>query len=125
MMHRPVTELEPWSPGFSSLSNFTELLYQISHSLVIFAFVVLIYYAWKRKLPWIILGWPLHILADIPTHSYSFYPTPFLWPLVNVKFDGFSWGSGHFTLYNYLALALVYLGLYLLLKWRRRGINTP
>ena len=61
-------------------------------------------------------GWPLHILADIPSHSYIFYPTPAFWPIASWKLDGFQWGVGHFTQYNYLALALVFLALYAMNK---------
>ncbi|HEY4514808.1 MAG TPA: hypothetical protein VJJ22_01465 [Candidatus Paceibacterota bacterium] len=118
MIHRPPTELEPWTPGFDNATDITQLLYSLSHSLVILAFVLIVFYIWKRKIPWIIFGWPLHILVDIPTHSYLFYPTPAFWPLWDWKLDGFSWGSGHFTLYNYVTLVLIFLGLYYLRKRR-------
>lgn len=52
------------------------------------------------------LAWGVHILVDIPTHSYRFYPTPFLWPLSGWKFNGFSWGTPWFIVVNYGALLL-------------------
>jgi hypothetical protein len=59
------------------------------------------------------LGWALHILIDIPTHSLRFFATPFLWPLSDYRFNGISWGNRWFMLANYTALAIVYI-----LLWR-------
>lgn len=108
------------------------VLYQYSHSIVIFfwLFFAIIVYRYIRRpipgttrfrlhehwwlVPWEMLGWLLHILSDIPTHSYRFYPTPFLWPLSSFKFDGFSWGTPWFLIANFTALIIVYV----LLFWR-------
>ncbi|HEY4504551.1 MAG TPA: hypothetical protein VJI73_02145 [Candidatus Paceibacterota bacterium] len=120
--NQPPNMYEPWTPGFETLSNFTQLLYQLSHSLFAFLFVaLLILFTYKRVL-WIMLGWPLHILADIPTHSSIFYQTPAFWPLFNWKFDGFQWGVGHFTLYNYIALVGTFALLYAVTIWRRKKL---
>lgn len=62
-----------------------------------------------RSVPWEMGGWLLHILIDIPTHSYKFYPTPIFWPVWNWKFlYGFSWGVPWFLIANYAAIILVY-----------------
>ena len=116
---------EPWTPGFDSLSHVTQFLYQLSHSLIIFLALALTVYFLTKRVPWVMLGWPLHILADIPTHSSIFYQTPAFWPLFDWKFDGFQWGVGHFTLYNYFALAVVGLCLYFIAEKRESKKHGP
>lgn len=91
-------------------------LYNISHSLVIFALVAAVIFLWRKKKPWEMGGWLLHILMDIPTHTYEFFPTPALWPISSVKFNGVSWGTPWFMVLNYSALLLVFLGLW---WWQR------
>ena len=114
MNHPKPTELEPWTPGIGTLSDFTQLLYQYSHSLVIFAIVIAVVYCARRSfgkggLPWILGPWLLHIFFDIPTHSYEFYATPFLWPISDLKFNGIQWSEWWFMILNYGALLVVYL----------------
>ncbi len=93
-------------PWVFQLASF---LYNISHSFVIFLIVfALVFIILKRPL-WELTGWLLHILIDIPTHSYQFYPTPFLWPVSSIKFNGFSWATPWFLVVNYSAIFLVYL----------------
>lgn len=58
-------------------------------------------------------AWFLHILMDIPTHTYRFYPTPFLWPVSDVKLNGFSWATPWFMIVNYSIIILIYLYFYL------------
>ncbi len=92
-------------------------LYNYSHSLVLFLIIfggifVIRYLRnhhklWWQLVPWVMLAWPLHILADIPTHSTSFYPTPFLWPLSSFKVNGFSWSHPVFMTANYGLLIVV------------------
>jgi hypothetical protein len=65
-----------------------------------------------KIIPWEMGGWLVHILCDIPTHSYRFYPTPIFWPLSSWKFNGFSWGVWWFMLLNYSALFIVFLIIY-------------
>lgn len=122
MIHRPSTELEPWTPGTDTLSDFTQLLYQYSHSLIIFAIVIAVIYFVRRKIPWILGPWLLHILFDIPTHSYKFYPTPFLWPISDLKINGIQWSHWWFMILNYGALLTVYL--FLRLKSRQKSGNV-
>lgn len=98
--------------------QFAANLYNYSHSLVIFFLVfTLIYFLYKRPV-WEMGGWLIHILIDIPTHTYLFYPTPALWPISNWKFDGFSWGQPWFLILNYTLLLLVFWFL------RRGGANS-
>ena len=93
----------------------TGTLYQYTHSLVMFAFVAALVLLFRkafgrpRLIPWEMSGWLLHILIDIPTHSSEFYPTPFIWPLSNYRFDGYAWSHPAFQLVNYTLIALVFL----------------
>lgn len=104
--------------------RFAENAYNFTHSLVIFAVVFIlvavigmIYRYSKLKqfswwVFWPLLGWALHILIDIPSHSADFYTTPFLFPLSDTRFThGVSWAHPTFMLINYSALVLVYIGL--------------
>ncbi|MGC9971342.1 MAG: hypothetical protein ABSE56_12215 [Bryobacteraceae bacterium] len=95
-------------------------LYRISHSLIIFAAVFGIVWLLARRPVLELLGWPLHILIDIPTHSLRFFATPFLWPLSDYRFNGISWANRWFMLSNYTALVIVYI-----LLWRtsRRSVE--
>ncbi|MCW5978953.1 MAG: hypothetical protein KIT09_12810 [Bryobacteraceae bacterium] len=96
-------------------------LYQVSHSLVIFALVFGLAWLVARRPVLELLGWPLHILIDIPTHTERFFPTPFLWPLSTFRASGISWGNRWFMITNYSALAAAYL----LLWVHRRRQQTP
>ncbi|MGC9602937.1 MAG: metal-dependent hydrolase [Minisyncoccia bacterium] len=101
--------LEPAQGDTAFLLKLTGTLYSISHSLIIFGAVLWIAYLLLKRFPWEMLGWLLHIIIDIPTHSYAFYPTPFLWPLSNVKLDGLSWANPWFMVVNYAAIAIIYV----------------
>jgi hypothetical protein len=83
-------------------------LYGVTHSLIVFLIVAGIIYLIFKKIPWYVYAWPIHILMDIPTHSREFLPTPFLWPLSNWYFPGFSWGQSWFMILNY-SLILIFI----------------
>jgi len=110
--------IEPAVRDTLPVFNIASGLYNISHSLIIFIVIFgLIIFVNRfllppslklRRIPWEISGWLLHILIDIPTHSYRFYPTPFLWPISEWKFNGFSWGTPWFLILNYSAIILIY-----------------
>ncbi len=94
-------------PGFLR----PEALYHFSHSLVFFALAFGAVW-WLRRSPALaMLGWPLHILMDIPTHRAGRYGTPFLWPFTDYRFDGISWGQGWFMILNWSLIAAVWLAL--------------
>ena len=98
-------ELQPDSPWVFHIAT---TLYNYSHSMIVFLAVFgLVYFVLRRPL-WELIGWPLHIIMDIPTHTYQFYPTPALWPLWNKKFSGFSWATPWFMVLNYSVLLLIY-----------------
>ena len=91
--------LKPIAPP---LFRLTAALYNISHSAIIFCAVFGIVLLILRRPVWELGGWFLHILIDIPTHSYRFYPTPIFWPLVGWKFNGFSWANPWFLVRAHL-----------------------
>ena len=105
---RPET-IEPVNQNILPIFRTTHLLYDISHSLIIFFLVVVVLFIIFRKVILELSGWLLHILIDIPTHSYRFYPTPFLWPISGIKFNGLSWATPWFIIINYSAIIFVYL----------------
>jgi len=114
-------KIEPIGHESWPIFQLANSLYNISHSLAIFLLMAGLVAFFAKKIPWEMGGWLLHILIDIPTHSYKFYPTPFLWPFSNWKFDGWSWGNLEFMIINYSLLALAYLILFLK---KRRGAQV-
>lgn len=104
---------EPAQQDTFFIFRLTNILYNFSHSLAIFLIVFGFFYLIFKRPIWEMGAWFLHILIDIPTHSYKFYPTPFLWPFSHIKFNGFSWSSPWFLFADYFLLALVYLYLFL------------
>lgn len=101
------------------LYDLSNLLYNFSHSLLIFLVVFGLLWILLKRPVWEMGGWLLHILIDIPTHSYAFFPTPFLWPLSDFKVNGISWGSPWFMILNYGSLLVLYIVL------SRRGLKFP
>jgi membrane-bound metal-dependent hydrolase YbcI (DUF457 family) len=82
--------------------------YNYTHSLVIWAAVVMIVFALTKKFPWILLGWFLHIFIDIFTHTEQFFATPFLFPLSGFKVSVISWAHPVFMAINYSSLLVLY-----------------
>ena len=110
LFRKPDGTLQSWTPGFDSVPHATQFLYQISHSLVVFALVFGVVWLLTGRIPWVLIPWAMHILMDVPTHSMEFYPTPVLWPVSDWKFlHGFSWAQGWFMATNYGILLLLYL----------------
>ncbi|MBI2658330.1 hypothetical protein HYX08_06590 [Candidatus Woesearchaeota archaeon] len=96
-------------PTLDSLPGWLFSAYNFTHSLVMFIAVFALVYLISKKWLWPLAAWAIHILIDIPTHSFGFFPTPFLWPLSDYKFDGISWGTPWFMLANYSALTAVFI----------------
>ncbi|MFH1852590.1 MAG: hypothetical protein ABIA75_09620 [Candidatus Neomarinimicrobiota bacterium] len=78
-------------PNITDFPHYAQIFYNLWHSLVVFAVVFGLVWLIRKKPLWIMLTWALHILIDIPTHSLELFPTPFLWPLADFKFDGIGW----------------------------------
>ncbi|PIU99700.1 MAG: hypothetical protein CO014_01705 [Candidatus Tagabacteria bacterium CG_4_8_14_3_um_filter_41_8] len=100
--------------------QWTSLLYNIGHSLVTFVLVFGILFLIFRRPIWEVCGWLFHILIDIPTHSYQYYPTPILWPFSGWKFRyGISWGTSLFLMINYIAIIVVYF-----FFWKKKKLKN-
>lgn len=105
-------EREPIRPGQMNpdlIPGYVHSAYNFTHSLIIFAIIFCIVWFVRKKAPIIMLGWPLHIVTDIFTHSTSFFPTPFLWPFSSFRFDGISWGNPIIFFPNLALLIIVYI----------------
>ena len=59
-----------------------------------------------------LLGWALHIAIDILTHT-GIFAIKFLWPLSSFHFDGIRWETPWFLALTYVALAAVFLMLWM------------
>lgn len=97
-----------------ALRNLTSTLYPLGHSAVTWAvafIVITVLYNIPRppslklwRAPWELLGWLSHIVIDIGTHPAEFYPTPFLWPVSELRLDGTAWATPTFLVINYALL---------------------
>lgn len=89
--------------------NLAHTLYQYSHSLIIFAVIFAIIWLLFKRPYLAMLGWPLHIILDIPSHSVNFFPTPFLFPISNYHFPyGVAWRTPWFMVVNYILIFIVW-----------------
>ncbi|MEK7588638.1 MAG: hypothetical protein AAB438_02355 [Patescibacteria group bacterium] len=99
--------------GFEEMQrafDFAPTLYQYSHSLIIFLTIFILTWIYFKRPRFELLGWALHILIDIFSHSAEFYPTPLFFPLSDWKFlDGVSWGNTYYMIINYSLLLLMVL----------------
>jgi hypothetical protein len=102
-----------------------EVLYQFSHSLVVFLPVFFLLWLLFRRPLLAMLAWPLHILMDIPTHGGGTYRTPFLWPLSSYRFSGIWWSRRWFMILNYSLIAAAYAALFLWPLVSRRRTKAP
>jgi len=94
--------------------NFAVPLYPLGHSLVVFLLVFGVASLLAHRVVLELLGWLSRILIDIPTHSFRYYATRFLWPLSDCRFNGIPWWTPWFWCSTYVALAVVYF-----LLWRK------
>jgi len=110
-----------WESGHPNITDypvFAQNLYNITHSLVIFSFVFILLRILTGKLVWIIAAWGLHILIDIPTHSLTLFPTPFLWPISNFRVNGIGWDNPLILIIDIVLLFIAY-SLWLYPKFKR------
>jgi hypothetical protein len=112
--------IEPPGENHNFLLNLTHNLYNISHSLFVF-FVIFAVVAWACRRPvWEMGGWMAHILMDIPSHSYAFFPMPFLWPFSSFMVNGIPWGTPAFFWTNYSLIIFFYTLLWYLKKRKKK-----
>lgn len=56
---------------------------------------------WRlQRLWWPLLGWWMHIVIDVFTHSADFYPSPVLYPITQQGFDGWAWNNPWLLMVN-------------------------
>jgi len=96
------------TPPESSIPYYVHALYHVTHSLIVFLVVFLGVWILRKRPLRELSAWGLHVLVDVPTHSYAFFPTPVLWPLFEWKFNGWSWMTPTILIPNFVLLALVY-----------------
>ncbi len=104
----PKPDFSHGTPPESSIPEYVHHLYHVTHSGVIFLAVFLLVWVLVKRPVWELAAWGLHVLMDIPTHSFAFFATPVFWPLADWKFDGWQWMTPTVLVPNYLALALLY-----------------
>lgn len=96
------------TPPESTIPQYVHHLYNVTHSFVIFLAVFFLVWLFLKRPVWELGAWGVHVLADVPLHSYAFFPTPVLWPLSDWKFDGWQWMTPVIIVSNYVLLAVCY-----------------
>jgi len=108
------------SAGYSFLYDLTVLLYNASHSIIIFMLTFFIAYLIFKKPIWVLGAWLFHIIVDIPSHGVGAWATPYLWPFPTPFFDGFPWWQNIWvTMINYILILAA--GIYIILKGKKNG----
>ncbi|MGB3072855.1 MAG: hypothetical protein WBB68_01185 [Candidatus Moraniibacteriota bacterium] len=110
-------------PDPAGIPGYVHALYNSTHSLVIFVAVFALVWLIRKKPLYEMLGWPLHILVDIPTHSEKFFPTPFLWPISDFHVDGYNWSRPEIFIPNVILLTLLYLWFYVIRPRRMKQLE--
>ena len=107
----------------SEIPRFVHILYNISHSLVVFSLVFALIWIIRKK-PFIpFLAYGFAITLDIPTHSKDFFATPFLWPLSDYQLNGVGWGHPLIFFPNVILLISAYAVWYLITR-RKKHHNS-
>lgn len=96
--------------------------YRYTHSLGILAMLAFVWFALRRKPPWVLLPWLLHILMDIPSHER--YLTPVFFPFSDFTVMGMSWSRPPMLIANAVLLITVEIIMYWFF-WRKRKQPRP
>lgn len=110
-------------PILDQIPNWAFALYNITHSLVVAALVILLLFVLLRRVPVYIFAWPIAIAMDVLTHSTEFLPTPFLWPLTDWKFPGISWATPWLFVLNVILIVVAMIIIYR--RKRRKAGRNP
>ena len=110
-------------PDQSLIPQYVHTLYGITHSLIIFLTVFFLIWFLAKKPYWLLGAWFIHILIDIPTHSFDFFPTPFLWPVSSFMVNGIGWGNPIIFFPDVIILILLYT-IFSWKKWRDKKLST-
>ena len=86
--------------------------YNLTHSALVFAICFAAFWLLVQKPVLEMLGWAIHIIIDVFTHS-GLFAIKFLWPVSSIHVDGKRWETPWFLAANYAALASLYLWLWL------------
>ncbi len=111
----------PPNPG--TVPRYVFESYNYTHSLVIFLAVFGLVWLVRKKPYWLMFGWGMHILFDVFSHSKALFPTPFLFPIADVKVNGWRWGDPTFMTINYSLLVVTYLAIFIFSNKRGRDRN--
>lgn len=87
-------------------------IYNLTHSTVVWTLCFGVAWLVFRRPVLELLGWALHIAIDIFTHT-GIFAIKFLWPLSSVHLAGIRWETPWFLAMTYLALAAVFLILWI------------
>ena len=101
---------EPAMP--ESVRLWAHHLHCVMHSALSALVVTALVWRLRGAFWWPLLGWWLHIVIDVFTHSAEFFPSPALYPITYWGFDGVAWNRPGFLIGNYVALALAWLVLF-------------
>ena len=101
--------IEQGHPNITEFPVCVQNFYNATHSLIIFIVVFALIWIITRKPFWLLLAWGLHIIIDIPTHSFKLFPTPFLWPISDFKINGIPWDNSIILIPNILLLVIFYI----------------
>jgi hypothetical protein len=104
----PTPDFSHGTPPESTIPDYVHALYNVTHSLLVFLAIFLVVWLLRKQPLWELGAWGLHVLVDIPTHSYAFFPTPVFWPLSDWKFDGWQWMTPEILIPNWVLLSLLY-----------------
>jgi len=85
---------------------FVHHLHCTMHSALVAAVVALLSWMFLRRLWLPLLGWWMHIVIDVFTHSANFYPSPVLYPATQQGFDGWAWNDPWQLALNYGLIAI-------------------
>lgn len=119
----PFDRIEP--PNNNLIPSYVHSIYNMSHSLVIYGlFFALLWVLGKKAFAMLTLGWPLHIIVDMPLHTKNFFPTPFLWPVSDLHIDGIPWSRPYIFLPNVIFIIIVYSIWYYRSKKRKESLKN-
>jgi len=104
-------------PDPAQIPAYVYHLYNVTHSLVVFALAFALVWLVRGRPLWEMGAWGLHVVVDIFTHTTAFFPTPFLWPLMSVQFNGRAWSDPVIFVPNVVLLVVLYAGF----LWKHRG----
>ena len=89
-----------------------------AHSVVVLILATAACWRWLPRVAPALLGWWMHLLLDVPTHSREYYAVTVFYPLTEWSFDGIAWTTPWVLAVNYAALAAAYLALFATRKRR-------